>query len=319
MPITSRGPRTGYSQLPSYAAPPDPDTDATKLMYRSRPRSFRWSWQPPALPGPGRMPLSKRAVRWLLIGGPVVTLLLLVAFLTWEPHIELAFYQRAWIRAELGAARPLAGCFKPENVSKSYDMSERLYGARKTEVQAGMPLKTGRDCYDFAATIPTLSSTSSSIPPAIFHTYWRVDLAEFEERQAWFIRSLFSTQAPGSKLILWSNGDLSTNPTISGWLKSHPDTFETRPVDLNSLAKGTALEGSELLAVKDKRAWIDGDLVRLLVLWAYGGVWVDMDSLLTRDLSPLLEHEFVTQWDCYGEYRHILPIHTTDITNRQAI
>jgi hypothetical protein len=27
---------------------------------------------------------------------------------------------------------------------------------------------------------------------------------------------------------------------------------------------------------------------------------VDMDTLLTRDLTPLLEHEFVTQWDCYG-------------------
>jgi hypothetical protein len=25
-----------------------------------------------------------------------------------------------------------------------------------------------------------------------------------------------------------------------------------------------------------------------------------MDTLLTRDLTPLLEHEFVTQWDCYG-------------------
>jgi mannosyltransferase OCH1-like enzyme len=37
------------------------------------------------------------------------------------------------------------------------------------------------------------------------------------------------------------------------------------------------------------------------LLWAYGGVWIDMDSLLTRDLEPLLEHEFVTQWDCYGK------------------
>ncbi|KXN89343.1 hypothetical protein AN958_05841 [Leucoagaricus sp. SymC.cos] len=26
-----------------------------------------------------------------------------------------------------------------------------------------------------------------------------------------------------------------------------------------------------------------------------------MDSLLTRDLEPLLEHEFVTQWDCYDK------------------
>jgi hypothetical protein len=72
-------------------------------------------------------------------------------------------------------------------------------------------------------------------------------------------------------------------------------------VDVELLAKGTALEGSDLLYAKDSKAWVDGDLVRLLVTWAFGGVWVDMDSLLTRDLAPLLEHEFVTQWDCYGE------------------
>jgi len=52
---------------------------------------------------------------------------------------------------------------------------------------------------------------------------------------------------------------------------------------------------------KDNLAWVDGDLVRLLVTWAVGGVWVDMDTLLTRDLIPLLEHEFVTQWDCYDK------------------
>ena len=45
----------------------------------------------------------------------------------------------------------------------------------------------------------------------------------------------------------------------------------------------------DLLHSKDTKAWVDGDLVRLLVTWAYGGVWVDMDSLLSRDLSPLLE------------------------------
>ena len=36
-----------------------------------------------------------------------------------------------------------------------------------------------------------------------------------------------------------------------------------------------------------------------------------MDMLLTRDLSPLLEHEFVTQWDCYGD-----PIDQSTLTDR---
>lgn len=87
---------------------------------------------------------------------------------------------------------------------------------------------------------------------------------------------------------------------VRRWVRKYPDAFQLRIVDVESLAKGTALEGSDLLYAKDSKAWVDGDLVRLLVTWAYGGVWVDMDSLLTRDLSPLIEHEFVTQWDCYG-------------------
>ncbi|KAI6116248.1 hypothetical protein F5141DRAFT_655108 [Pisolithus sp. B1] len=57
----------------------------------------------------------------------------------------------------------------------------------------------------------------------------------------------------------------------------------------------------DLLQLNDARAWVDGDLVRLLILWNHGGMWIDMDTLLTRDLSPLLEHEFVTQWDCYDK------------------
>lgn len=101
--------------------------------------------------------------------------------------------------------------------------------------------------------------------------------------------------------MLWSNGDLSGNELIQKWLNWYPDAFVLKVVDYDQLAQGTRLAHSDLLKMKDTKAWIDGDLVRLLVLWAYGGVWVDMDSLLTRDLAPLFEHEFVTQWDCYGE------------------
>ncbi|KAH9943294.1 uncharacterized protein BXZ73DRAFT_97343 [Epithele typhae] len=89
--------------------------------------------------------------------------------------------------------------------------------------------------------------------------------------------------------------------TQDKWVARFPGAFTLRVVDYASLARGTPLEGSPLLDVSDAKAWIDGDLVRLLVIWAYGGVWVDMDSLLTRDLAPLLEYEFVTQWDRYDK------------------
>ena len=89
------------------------------------------------------------------------------------------------------------------------------------------------------------------------------------------------------------------------YLEKWGDYIEIRQVDMNALTRGTELEG--LLStidgggLFDERAWVDGDAVRLLVLWHIGGVWLDMDQILTRDLHPLTESEFVTQWDCYGE------------------
>ncbi|KAF7789666.1 hypothetical protein EIP86_000612 [Pleurotus ostreatoroseus] len=185
-------------------------------------------------------------------------------------------------------------------------MSQSIYGPKKTEIHSGQPMKLGMDCYNFAGTIRSPHEVPDRwIPPderIQYHTYWRHDLAQFEERQEWMIKSFFATQnTDTSRLVLWSNGDLSNNKIVQKWIRRYPDAFTLKLVDLDRLAKGTSLEGSPLLRLKDKKAWIDGDMVRLLVLWAYGGVWVDMDSLLTRDLSPLLEHEFVTQWDCYDK------------------
>lgn len=237
---------------------------------------------------------------------PIIIFFLYLFFTLWEPHVEFALYSRRWIRDEVEAIHPLAGCFNEHRVSTKYNVTRALYGAKKNEIHAGMPMRLGMDCYNFAGTIKATHEIPEKwIPPderMQFHTYWRSDLAHFGERQEWMVKSFFATQnLDTSRLVLWSNGDLSQNKIVQKWIRRYPDSFTLKLVELDKLAKGTSLQGSKLLQLKDKKAWIDGDMVRLLVLWAYGGVWVDMDSLLTRDLSPLLEHEFVTQWDCYGK------------------
>ena len=247
----------------------------------------------------GLLPFLKVAV-------PLVVFSVVLGLLYWEPHVEVAFYNRNWVKQEVLATAPLRGCFAPREVSPTYNVTEALYGARHTEVHAGTTLQFGMDCYDFAGTIPAPDTPRPPRPipgdhRVQYHTYWRTDLAAFGERQEWMLKSFFATQdTDRARLILWSNGDLSGNPILEKWKTRYPEAFALRVVDYARLARGTPLDGSELLKVNDKKAWIDGDLVRLLVIWAYGGVWVDMDSLLTRDLAPLLEHEFVTQWDCYG-------------------
>lgn len=233
-------------------------------------------------------------------------MLLVYALYSYQPHIELEFYNRDWVYREIHTLTPLSGCFDAKRTSPSYNVSEYVYGAKQTEVQSGMALKTGLDCYDLAGTIQSRKTYPTGyITPdqrTQYHTYWRADLAPFGPRQDWMLKSFFATQnTQHSRLILWSNGDLSPNKFIQNYLHTYPDSFILRVVDKAQLARGTLLEKSVHLQAEDSKAWVDGDLVRLLVLWAYGGVWVDMDTLLTRDLDPLLEHEFVTQWDCYGQ------------------
>ena len=152
----------------------------------------------------------------------------------------------------------------------------------------------GLDCYDFAGTIRPLPLVSDW-PSTNYHTYWRNDLAPFSEQQEYTLKSFFAIQDPCSRLIMWSNGDLSTNMLLASYIVWYPGRFELRVTNVHELSVGTPLEDSSLLSSTDWKAWLDGDLVRLLVVWKEGGVWVDMGTLLTRDISPLLEQSSATR------------------------
>lgn len=248
-----------------------------------------------------RVGITLESLKWV---AGVVVLALFYLWWKWEVHIEIAFYKRSWVEEDIKKVEPLAGCFDAGKLSSAYNITAAR-GPKTFEIQAGLPLRLGMDCYDFAGTIqkpPSMLDEPHNEPKTVFHTYWRKDLVPFGDRQAWMMRSFFATQdLSRAAMILWSNEDLSKNPWVAAFLRNHPDSFSTKIVDVDLLARDTALARSSLLRRKDDKAWVDGDLVRLLVTWEYGGVWIDMDTLLTRDLSPLLEHEFVTQWDCYDK------------------
>ncbi|KAF8627348.1 hypothetical protein AX15_004418 [Amanita polypyramis BW_CC] len=304
-----------HGQLPLYAFPRFQPRRRSRLAlvtdsysaassHRSRyglSKSRYWRYYP-----------RRRTVVWMLkYLIPATVLCLLYGLYLYEPHVELAFYSRTWATEEIETIESLAGCFDTSRVSIAYNMSDAVYGPKRTEVQAGMMMRFGLDCYDYAGTVK--ESPRGSRPPlgtpgtvweerVPFHVYWRSDLRAFGPRQELMLKSFVATQDMDRvKLVLWSNGDLTGNLILKSYLEEYPAQFEMRVVDIPSLARGTELEGSALLKVADSKAWVDGDLIRLLLLWNYGGVWVDMDSLLTRDLEPLLEHEFVTQWDCYDK------------------
>jgi hypothetical protein len=158
--------------------------------------------------------------------------------------------------------------------------------------------------HDWRKALALCRSTADVAPPApvTFHMFWRQSRGAFwlrrrpfGRKQALPVKSFFATQdLSRCRLILWSDEDLSGN----SWLKPFDGVLTHRLYSVEDEARGTALERfPALYRQQDRKVWRDGDLFRILALHNYGGVYLDMDMVLLRNLGALLGREFVYQWD----------------------
>jgi hypothetical protein len=165
---------------------------------------------------------------------------------------------------------------------------------------------THKELYSFESLERVYSSLSfaKNLPltgysdPTTFHFYWRVP-KNFSRKQVLPIKSSIVTQNKNyTKFVLWSNVDLSNNEFIKPLLPY----IELRIWDLHREVKDTPLENANFLnkTVDDSLCYLGGDLFRLLTLYKYGGVYIDMDVVVLRDFNPILEHEFMYQWGSTG-------------------
>jgi hypothetical protein len=227
----------------------------------------------------------------------------------YETHVEIQFYSRNWIKRSIKPVPPLSGtCFAPSTLAASSYNTTIVQSPKHLSLNPGINMRFGLDCYHFAKQIPSIPIGGQNLPEnTIYHLYWRADLAPLQERQVLLLKSIFTTQdMSSSSVILWTNDvqKLSGNPLLHEITPRMPsELFSIQHADFEVLARSTPMAGHHLLKQggRDSRAWIDGDLVRVLVLYAHGGIWVDMDTLLLRSMRPLTEQEFVTQWDCYDK------------------
>lgn len=223
-------------------------------------------------------------------------------------HVEIQLFSRGWIKKTILPTPPLSStCFNPSSIEASAYNTTLAHAPSFVELHSGIGLSLGNDCFNFASTIPQHPVPGMSLPRhTIFHTYWRADLLPLGARQVSLLHSLLAMQDPRStSVILWTNADvpshLASYDLLEPLLELYGRRFSVRTIDKRGMAQGTPMEGHKLLQASDARAWLDGDLVRVLVLWAKGGIWVDMDTIMTgRDVRVLGEAEWVTQWDCYG-------------------
>ena len=143
--------------------------------------------------------------------------------------------------------------------------------------------------YEF---IKNINNNSYEYPAeqTIFHIYTEVKtIKELES-----IRSFFATQNLNkTKLFVWSDYDISNLECLAPFKKFI--TFKIyNPIEE---AKGTVLENKfDYLLARDAKYYIQSDLLRILALHKYGGIWIDMDIILLRDFKPILDQEYMYQW-----------------------
>ncbi|OAV88342.1 hypothetical protein PTTG_08440 [Puccinia triticina 1-1 BBBD Race 1] len=316
------------SLLPSATSPP------RKTAHRTQHALHRLGQ---ALPAGLQRAIQLVLSRYRLILGLLAAAGLLFHYLV-QTHIQIDFYRRAALTQLLPPAPPGLSrrCFAPHFLanpfeiqpgafpsSPAYNLSLGTLGLQPKvlALSPGFNLPHHDDCYRFAATIPQRPTdamlrahTLDGQQTTYYHLYWRSDLSPISDRQIITLKSLLATQdfrtapnaiLPISQLILWTNPSarsLENDPLLAPLLYRYRDRLSLRIIDLASLSKHTPLQEHHLLAsIFDKKAWLDGDLIRVLVLWHYGGFWIDMDNLVLRDFRVLGEHEWVVQWDCYDK------------------
>lgn len=137
-----------------------------------------------------------------------------------------------------------------------------------------------------------IDGSSYSYPEDVtnFHIYTEVRT----DKELVAIESFLATQNLNKcKLIVWSDYDISDNPRI----QAYKHLLDLRVYDPVKEAVGTPLENyANLLQAKDSKYYLQSDLLRILVLYKYGGVWFDMDVILLRDFLPILDQEYMYMW-----------------------
>lgn len=133
-------------------------------------------------------------------------------------------------------------------------------------------------------------------------TYFHVYTEVRNEKELVAIESFLATQnLEKCKLIVWSDYDISNNQLIAPYKKF----LDLRVYDPIKEASSTPLQGhTQLLAAKDSKYYLQSDLLRIMALYKYGGVWFDMDVLLLRDFLPILDQEYMYMWGSETDFKN---------------
>ncbi|KAF0499402.1 wd repeat and sof domain-containing protein 1 [Gigaspora margarita] len=161
--------------------------------------------------------------------------------------------------------------------------------------------------------------------PMLFHVYWR---GRINEKIALMIKSFLYTQPLDCALLnVWldqnQENDFSQNSYIQPLLKFSPNNFRLRRWNLTEqLNYDSIYEGWEEKINRQIPTVGYSDLVRFVLLYRYGGMYVDADVLFLRDMRPIyhLNQEFAYRWSFWLNYNTaILRLNAKSMTSRAVV
>ena len=149
--------------------------------------------------------------------------------------------------------------------------------------------------------LATAAPVTRFCEPLVYHTFWASPPAR--RQTAWAIAAFLATQDPARVLWVWSDDApaLARDPLLAPFAAAGGGSQRVhfRQWDARAEAAGSALAGAPFAGARDGSNYLASDLLRVVVLQKYGGVYFDADVLLLRDLGPLLGEEFAYQWGAH--------------------
>lgn len=222
---------------------------------------------------PNRKQITIIVLKWVLI-------LIILGMMTFFTIFGIDFNSRISPREYLASKRLDSGPLSSQQCFHNVNDNNKHFGHIPS-----VPVKDDT-CFDYASLIKPHGSSNTTV----FHTYWSTALSStLTENQLASLRSLIATHPSGTtQLKLWVSDkekSILLDPK-SLWHTIPKNTIQLETID-NSVFTMEQLQHHTK------------DLLKLSALYTYGGVWFDLDVLFIRDMSPLLQQEWLSQATCF--------------------
>lgn len=223
-------------------------------------------------------PNARQVTFIVLKWSTMLIILVIITFFTifgidFNPHVSL---KESFSPPTPGPGPLLSSCFQ--------DYTPETSPNKHFGIIPSVPVVEGDVCYDYASLVKPIKDIAT-----IYHTFWSSKTNRFSENELAILRSFIATQSPGSIIYLW----ISSNDkhALEKWI--HSDRIQVRIIN-NELIENTPLTEFSWLSQHQEQH----NLLRLVTLYKFGGVWFDLNVLFVRDMSPLLSQEWVSQSNC---------------------